>query len=151
VILDVGPGVGALVLHTPAAACGQEIEISPRDAADARRTHSQVRERRTAGGAAYAAVYSGLAAGDYTIWRDASTPAGVVTISGGSVTSHQWPDGDAVSFTSRSSTRTTPCAADRHCPDRHISGMIVVFRRISRKWRRLDRECYGSQETLGRR
>ncbi len=39
----------------------------------------------------YAAVYPELAAGDYTIWRDATTPAGTVTIDGGSVTSFQWP------------------------------------------------------------
>jgi hypothetical protein len=39
----------------------------------------------------YAAVYPGLAAGDYTIWRDATTAAGDITISGGQVTSCQWP------------------------------------------------------------
>jgi hypothetical protein len=91
VVLDVGPGVGALVLHTPAALDGQEIEISPRDLAAARRTHSQVRERHTAGEVQYAAVYPGLSAGDYTIWKDATTPAGTVTIESGRVTSYRWP------------------------------------------------------------
>jgi hypothetical protein len=91
VVLDVGPGIGALVLHTPASLDGREIEISPRHDPAARRTHSQVRERRTAGRVRYAAVYPGLTAGDYTIWRDASTPAGMVTIGGGTVTSCQWP------------------------------------------------------------
>jgi len=38
----------------------------------------------------YAAVYPDLAAGDYTIWRDATTVLGVVTIEGGHVTSYQW-------------------------------------------------------------
>jgi hypothetical protein len=90
VVLDVGPGIGALVLHTPAALDGQEIEISRRDVPAARRTHSQVRERRTAGGVQYAAVYPGLAAGDYTIWRDAISPAGLVTIESGSVASYHW-------------------------------------------------------------
>ena len=91
VVLDVGPGVGALVLHTPAALDGQEIEISPRDLAAARRTHSQVRKRHTAGEVQYAAVYPGLSAGDYTIWKDATTPAGTVTIESGRVTSYRWP------------------------------------------------------------
>jgi hypothetical protein len=91
VVLDVGPGVGALVLHTPAALDGQEIEISPRDLAAARRTHSQVRERHTADEVQYAAVYPGLSAGDYTIWKDATTPAGTVTIESGRVTSYRWP------------------------------------------------------------
>ncbi len=54
------------------------------------RTHSQVRERRTAGRVQYAAVYPDLAAGDYTIWRDATTVLGVVTIEGGHVTSYHW-------------------------------------------------------------
>ena len=92
VVLNVGPGVGALVLHTPAGLDGREIEISPFGRPDARRTHSQVRERRTGGGVQYAAVYPDLAAGDYTIWRDASTPAGQVTIDGGAVTTYHWPD-----------------------------------------------------------
>ena len=92
VVLNVGPGVGALVLHTPAGLDGREIEISPFGRPDARRTHSQVRERRTGGGVQYAAVYPDLAAGNYTIWRDASTPAGQVTIDGGAVTTYHWPD-----------------------------------------------------------
>ncbi len=92
VVLNVGPGVGALVLHTPAGLDGREIEISPLGNPDARRTHSQVRERRTGGGVQYAAVYPDLAAGDYTVWRDASTQAGQVTIDGGAVTTYHWPD-----------------------------------------------------------
>ena len=96
VVLNVGPGVGALVLHTPAGLDGREIEISPRGIDAPRRTHSQVRERRAGGGVQYAAVYPELAAGDYTIWRDATTPAGDVTIDGGTVTTYHWPaDADA--------------------------------------------------------
>ena len=90
VVLNVGPGVGALVLNTPADMDGDEIEISPDGNPAARRTHSQVWERRAGGSVRYAAVYPGLAAGDYTIWRDASTPAGSVTIDGGAVTSYDW-------------------------------------------------------------
>ncbi|HEX3924160.1 MAG TPA: hypothetical protein VHY31_17885 [Streptosporangiaceae bacterium] len=50
-----------------------------------------VRERRTGAGVTYAAVYPGLRADDYTIWRDAVTPAGTVTVGGGRVTRYRWP------------------------------------------------------------
>ena len=91
VVLNVGPGVGALVLHTPAGLDGREIEISPFGRPDARRTHSQVRERRTGGGVQYAAVYPDLAAGPYTVWADEQSAAGRVVIAGGRVTNWSWP------------------------------------------------------------
>jgi hypothetical protein len=50
-----------------------------------------VRERRTGAGVSYAAVYPGLRADEYTVWRDASTAAGTVTIAGGQVTRYRWP------------------------------------------------------------
>ena len=90
VVLNLGPGIGALVLHVPADLDRREIEISSHASPAAPRTHSQVRERRTAGRVQYAAVYPDLTAGDYTIWRDADTALGVVTIEGGHVTSYHW-------------------------------------------------------------
>jgi hypothetical protein len=95
VLLELGPGVGALVLHTPPELDGAEIEISlstQPDAASAKRTHSRVRRRITPGGTKFAAVYPDLAAGEYTIWRDAIDPAMTVTVDGGQVTSAWWPD-----------------------------------------------------------
>lgn len=89
VLLDLGSDTGALVLYTPAELVGREIEISPRDPG-ARRTHAAVRERPGNSGTRYAAVYDGLAAGDYTIWQDHDTPAGTVTVLGGQVTRHDW-------------------------------------------------------------
>jgi hypothetical protein len=68
---------------------GREIEISP-DTPGAKRTHASVRARPWSGGTKYAAVYAGLAAGDYTIWRDHHTPAGAVTVAGGRVTTYDW-------------------------------------------------------------
>jgi hypothetical protein len=98
VVLDIGPGVGALVLHTPPDLEGAEIEISLA-AHGAARTHSQVRKRVTSGksGASadtdvsYAGVYPSLAAGSYTIWRDADTAAGVATVPEAQVTTWHWP------------------------------------------------------------
>jgi hypothetical protein len=94
VVLDLGGGIGALILDAPAELAGREIEISPAaGGASARRTHSLVRERRTGAGTCYAAVYPDLAAGDYTIWQDAVTPAATITVVSGQVTRSHWPSG----------------------------------------------------------
>ena len=96
VVLELGPGIGALVLFTPAELDGREIEISRSDAAaaaapGARRTHSQVRPRHMVSVTKYAAVYPDLAAGSYTIWADSARPAGQVVIAGGRITNWNWP------------------------------------------------------------
>ena len=90
VVLELGAGVGALVLYTPAELDGREIEISLDDQGG-RRTHSQVRPRHMTTGTRYAAVYPDLAAGPYTIWADEQHPAGQVEIIGGRVTNWSWP------------------------------------------------------------
>ena len=101
VVLELGGVVGVLVLEATAELNGREIEISPVGGADnhdnhahahAHRTHSMVRERGTAAGTSYAAVYPGLAVGTYTVWRDPDTPVATVTIDGGRVTRYRWPD-----------------------------------------------------------
>ena len=89
VVLEVGADVGALILYTPADLDGAEIEISREPGA--RRTHSRVRPRRMPAGTRYAAVYPGLPAGSYTIWRDAHRPAAAVTVTGGQVSNCRWP------------------------------------------------------------
>ena len=95
VLLDLGAETGALVLYTPEDLAGAEIEISPDTQGAVRthaaaRTHAAVRARPAPNGTRYAAVYEGLAAGGYTIWRDHDTPAGQVTVTGGQVTSYHW-------------------------------------------------------------
>ncbi len=92
VVMELGAGVGALVLYTPADLDGTEIEISRDDDSDAGRTHSRVRQRHMATVTKYAAVYPGLPAGRYTIWRDEHTSAAAATITGGQVTNCRWPD-----------------------------------------------------------
>jgi hypothetical protein len=93
VVMDVGGAIGALILYTPAAMDGREIEISRDDAPAARRTHAQVRARHMATATEYAAVYPGLGAGRYTIWDAQDRPAVTVVITGGHVTSCRWPAG----------------------------------------------------------
>jgi len=91
VVLELGPGVGALVLHTPPELDGREIEVSPLGGPAVGRTHSLVRPRTTGRGTQYAAVYPQLAAGTYTVWDDAITPVATITIQGGQVTTARWP------------------------------------------------------------
>jgi hypothetical protein len=90
VVLELGAGVGALVLYTPADMDGREIEISCDDQGGGR-THSQVRPRHMATGTRYAAVYPEVAAGPYTIWADERRAAGRVEIAGARVTNWSWP------------------------------------------------------------
>jgi hypothetical protein len=89
VVLELGPGAGALVLYTPAAREGEEIEVSL-TGADGRRTHAMVRPRHVAGTTVHAAVYPGLAPGDYTIWAGAAAVA-TATVAAGAVTTAAWP------------------------------------------------------------
>ena len=83
VVLDLGPGSGALVLHTPPELNGAEIEVG---APGRPRTHSRVRPRVTEAGTQHAAVYPALPPGEYLIWRNADTPAMTITVAGGRVT-----------------------------------------------------------------
>jgi hypothetical protein len=92
VVLELGGDIGVLVLHAPARLHGTEIEISPDSVGPpGRRVHSLVRERVTASGTSYAAVYPDIPADRYTIWGDDGVPAGTVVISGGQVASFHWP------------------------------------------------------------
>ena len=89
VVLELGPGAGALVLRTPAALDGREIEIT-REGTAALRTHAAVRPRHVAGETQYAAVYPDLPPGSYVIWADHDTPAATVTVTAGSVATAHW-------------------------------------------------------------
>lgn len=95
VVLDIGADVGALVLYAPKDLAGAEVEVSIATDPGAARTHAIVRERRirpcaSTSSSVFAAVYPGLPAGTYTIWRDASAPAGTVQVTGGAVATWRW-------------------------------------------------------------
>jgi hypothetical protein len=85
VMLDVGPGVGALVLQTGADLHGVEIEISP-VGHDHERSHKQVHERPVAGRPLYGAVFEALPAGEYTLWLDDRLLRRHVAVAGAAVT-----------------------------------------------------------------
>ena len=89
-VLDIGEGIGALVIHTAKEQCELEIEISPGDSATAPRSHNQVHARHNRHGTTYSAVFPSVAEGEYTVWRTDGAPQGSVTSRGGYVTEHHW-------------------------------------------------------------
>jgi len=85
VMLDIGDGVGALVVHASAALNGIEIEIARRGETRAF-VHTEVRERRLPEATVYAGVFPDLPAGDYTLLDVAAVPDRDLTIRSGRVT-----------------------------------------------------------------
>jgi hypothetical protein len=94
VVLELGPGTGVLVLHTPAEMNGAEIDISTADR-PGYRTHSAVRPRHVRGRTLHAAVYPGLPPAVYTVWRTDGAPTMTVAVAGGVVTTACWPEADS--------------------------------------------------------
>ena len=89
VMVDVGPGAGALVIYTREELRGQEIEISP-EGKDDQKVHTDVLRRKTGGGHVFAAVFGSLPEGHYRLWHDTlASPTGV-RIVGGEVTELDW-------------------------------------------------------------
>jgi hypothetical protein len=85
VVLDIGDGIGALVVHTSKALCGVEIEIARRGETT-QLVHTEVRERVLPEGSVFAGVFVALDEGDYTLLdadgtgpRDVSVHSGRVT------------------------------------------------------------------------
>jgi hypothetical protein len=89
VVLDIGDGVGALVLYTPSTYRGREIEVSP-VGDDARRTHTGVLERSVGGRTFCAAVYPALAAGRWRIWGDDPALPSLAVVEAGGVAEVDW-------------------------------------------------------------
>jgi hypothetical protein len=85
VVLDIGDGIGALVVHTPSDLCGIEIEVARKGETNAF-VHTEVRERVLPEGSVYAGVFVALDEGDYTLLDVAEHPACDVTIASGRVT-----------------------------------------------------------------
>ncbi len=85
VMLDIGDGVGALVVHAPAGWCGVEIELARRNESQPF-VHTEVRERRLPEGSVYAGVFPAIVEGEYTLLPIGDEPARPVSITSGRVT-----------------------------------------------------------------
>lgn len=89
VVLEIGEGIGALILHTDAEMHGVEVEISP-SGEDGRRSHKEVLERFIGGRSAYTAVFDSLPEGTYTLWTAGVPRARKVAVAGGEITELSW-------------------------------------------------------------
>jgi len=89
VVLDLGDGVGALIVHTDPELLGVEVEISPSDD-DADRQHKEVLQRAMGAGTVTVLVYDNLAEGEYTLWVDGEPWARGVHVTGGQVAQLDW-------------------------------------------------------------
>src|SRR6516165_2504491 len=67
VVLDLGDGVGALIVHTDPSLLGVEVEISP-SGDDGDRQHKEVLRRTLGHETAAVLVYDNLPEGSYTLW-----------------------------------------------------------------------------------
>jgi hypothetical protein len=89
VVLELGAGFGALIIHTDAEMHGVEVEISSA-ADDERRSHKEVLERVAGGDPAYTAVFDALPAGEYTLWVRGDAWARDVTVDDGRIAELDW-------------------------------------------------------------
>ena len=89
VVLDLGDGIGALVVHTDPDLLGVEVEISP-DGADGNRQHKEVLQRTMGSATVNVLVYDNLPEGEYTLWVDDVARARSVRIASGSVAELDW-------------------------------------------------------------
>jgi hypothetical protein len=84
VVLDLGDGVGALIVHTDPELLGVEVDISP-SGEDGARQHKEVLQRSLGSVTATVLVYDNLAEGFYTLWVDGEPWARDVHVRGGRV------------------------------------------------------------------
>jgi hypothetical protein len=82
-VLDIGDGVGALIVYTTGDLDGREIEVSQLGATA--RIHTVIHARDLDGRTIYAGVFPSLPEGDYILWSDDPTRNRTVTIASGVV------------------------------------------------------------------
>ena len=92
VAIDIGDGLGALIVHTDAEMHGVEVEIS-RAGEERTGEHKQVLERKVSGRAAFTLLYDGLEAGRYTLWLGDEALARDVEVEAGGVAELDWRPG----------------------------------------------------------
>ena len=89
VVLDLGDGIGALIVHTGPELLGTEVEISP-TGEDDRREHKEVLRRQLGPQTVTVLVYDNLAEGEYTLWLEGVARTRGVRVRGGEVAELDW-------------------------------------------------------------
>jgi hypothetical protein len=88
-VLDIGEGVGALVLYTGPEYVEREIEISPIEDDNAR-VHTAVHARQVRGQVVIAGVFPQLPGGRYRLWGGPPDAPDQVVIGAGQVAELDW-------------------------------------------------------------
>ncbi len=89
VVLELGDGIGALIVHTDPELLGVEVEISPAGADDDRQ-HKEVLRRAFGSTMVNVLVYDNLPEGRYTLWVGDVAWASDIRIESGSVAELDW-------------------------------------------------------------
>ncbi len=109
IVLDIGDGVGALIIYTSEKLRGYQIDVSLEGIENAKRVHTDVLERVIAGRQVFAAVFAELPEGEYVTWSD---PAQTLTIVSGGIAELNWCDADVyvppVSYADVKDSNTSP-------------------------------------------
>jgi hypothetical protein len=87
-VLDIGGGIGALLVIVPAALLHTEIEVSP--AGRPGRTHTGVHERPMSGSRLPVALFPSLETGTWTLWGHGPCTTRTVEILDGEVSRLDW-------------------------------------------------------------
>ncbi len=88
-VLDIGDGIAALIIHTRGDLRGEEIEVSLKGV-ESPRMHTVVQQRRVGSRTECAGIFPELPAGEYRIWTDDPGRPASVTIVSGEVVEVDW-------------------------------------------------------------
>jgi hypothetical protein len=94
--VNIGDGVGALVVRAPSDMAGREIEICPAGVSRKAEYRQHVAVLARAAGAldVHTAVFPSLSEGRYELWAKPDGPTRLIaTVMGGRITDLSWPDG----------------------------------------------------------
>jgi len=89
VVLDIGDGIGALIVYGDQEMIDTPIEVSP-TGADDERFHQHILERPMPGATRYAAVFDKIAEGSYTLWLHGEARAREFEVTGATVSELDW-------------------------------------------------------------
>ena len=87
IVLDIGDGIGALIIYTGEKLRGYQIDVSLKGIENAKRVHTDVLERVIAGRRVFAAVFAELPEGEYVTWSD---PIQTFSIVSGGIAELNW-------------------------------------------------------------
>ena len=93
-VLDIGDGIGALILYADEECLGREVDLTPLGLPRSHHMHTMIRRRCAVDREFVAGVYPELPAGTYAVWGSDGGVIAEVVIAGGRVT--EFDAGDCI-------------------------------------------------------